>query len=78
MMKIKGFFERKRLCQHDFGWTRISNLLYIYYIILLVRHPSNLNGWLIILKDFYFSMGMIVNTNETNIAIIKSKKNQLC
>ena len=38
------------------------------------RRPSDLDKQLRILKDFFSTMGMTVNTDKTKIMIIKSKK----
>ena len=40
----------------------------------MARCPSDLDKQLIILKDFGSNMGMTVNTNNTKIMIINSKK----
>ena len=48
--------------------------LYADGIVLLARCPSNLDKHLRILKDFFSTMGMTVNTDKTKVMIIKSKK----
>ena len=53
-------------------------LLYVDDIVLMARHPSNLDNQLGILKYFFSKfMGMNVNTNKTKIMIIKSKKDTM-
>ena len=49
-------------------------LLYADNIVLIARCPSDLDKQLRLLKDFYSTMGMIVNTDKTKVVIIKSKK----
>jgi hypothetical protein len=48
-------------------------LLYVDDIVLMVRSPYDLNKQLKILKDFFSSTSMTVNTNKTKVMIIKSK-----
>ena len=43
-------------------------------IVLMAMSPYDLDKQLIILKYFCSNMGMTVNTNNTKIKIIKSKK----
>ena len=45
-------------------------LLYVDNIVLMARHPFDLNKQIRILKDFCSNMGMNVNTNKTKIRII--------
>ena len=40
----------------------------------MARYPSDLDKQLRLLKDFFSTMGMIVNTDKTKFMIIKSKK----
>jgi hypothetical protein len=47
-------------------------LLYANDIVLMPRNPYDLGKQLRILKEFYSSMGMTVNTNKTKVMIIKS------
>jgi hypothetical protein len=68
-------------CLEDAGYvgpTRatiiIILLLYVDDIVLMVKSPYDLGERLIILKDFFSSMDIIVNTNKTKIMIIKSKR----
>ena len=49
-------------------------LLYANDIVLLERCPFDLDKQLRLLKDFFSTMGMTVNTDKTKIMIIKSKK----
>ena len=49
-------------------------LLYVDYIVLMARCPSDLDKQLRILKDFFSNMGMVVNTDKKKFMIIKSKK----
>jgi hypothetical protein len=48
-------------------------LLYVDDIVLMVRNPYDLGKKLRILKDFFSSMGMTVNTDKTKVMIIKSQ-----
>ena len=48
--------------------------LFIDDIVLLARCSSDLDKQLRLLKDFYSTMGMTVNTDKTKVMIIKSKK----
>ena len=50
------------------------HLLYVYDIVLMERGPYDLNKQLKILKDFFSSMGMFINTDKTKVVIIKSQK----
>jgi hypothetical protein len=49
-------------------------LLYVDDIVLMERNPYDLSKHLRILKDFFSSMGMTVNTDKMKVMIIKSKK----
>ena len=49
-------------------------ILYANDIVLLERCPSDLDKKLRLLKDFFSTMGMTVNTIKTKVMIIKSKK----
>ena len=49
-------------------------LLYVDDIVLLVRCPSDLDKQLKILKDLHSNMGNLVDTDQTKVMIIKSKK----
>ena len=49
-------------------------LLYADDIILLERCLFDLDKQLRLLKDFFSTMGMTVNTDKTKVMIIKSKK----
>jgi hypothetical protein len=49
-------------------------LLYANDIVLMEKIPYDLGKKLIILKDFFSSMGMTMNTNKTKVMIIKSKR----
>ena len=49
-------------------------LLYADDIVLLARCPSDLDKQLRLLKDFFSTMGITVNTDKIKIMIIKSKK----
>jgi hypothetical protein len=40
----------------------------------MAKSPCDIGNQLIILKDFWSSMGMIVNTEKTKVMIIKSKR----
>ena len=48
--------------------------LYADDIVLLARCPSDLDKELKILKDFFSTIGMTINTNKIKVMIIKSKK----
>jgi hypothetical protein len=49
-------------------------LLYADDIVLMVKSPHDLGKQLIILKDFYSSMDITVNTDKTKVMIIRSKR----
>jgi hypothetical protein len=49
-------------------------LLYVDDIVLMARNPYDLSKQLRILKDFYSSIGMIVNIDKMKVMIIKSNK----
>jgi hypothetical protein len=49
-------------------------LLYANDIVLMARNPYDLSKQLRILKDFFSSTGMTVNTEKTKVMIIKSNK----
>jgi hypothetical protein len=57
--------------------TCIVIILFIYLdeIVLMARSPYDIDNKLKILNDFYSTIGMIVNTNKTNVMIVKLKKN---
>jgi hypothetical protein len=52
----------------------INLLLYADDIVLMARSPHDLENQLRILNDFFFNMGMNVNTDKTKVMIIKSNK----
>jgi len=49
-------------------------LLYVNDIVLMARNPYDLSKKLRILKDFFSSIGMTVNTDKTKVMIIESNK----
>jgi hypothetical protein len=49
-------------------------LFYVDDIVLMAKSPYDLGKKLIILKDFFSIMSMIVNIDKTNVMIIKSKR----
>jgi len=49
-------------------------LLYVVDIVVMTRNLYDLNNQLRILKEFFTSTCMIVNTEETKVMIIKSNK----
>jgi hypothetical protein len=49
-------------------------LIYVDDIFLMEKIPYDLGKQLIILKDFFSSMGMPVNTNKIKVMIIKFKR----
>jgi hypothetical protein len=52
----------------------INILLYADDIVLISRSSHDLENQLRIVKDFFFNMGMIDNTDNTKVMIIKSNK----
>jgi hypothetical protein len=50
----------------------INILLYADDIALMAMSPHDIENQLRILKDFFFNMGMTVNTDKTKVMIIKS------
>jgi len=72
--KLEGCLEEAGCSGTILARIVIILLLYANDIVLLARCPSDLDKQLILLKDFCFTMGMIVNTNKTKVMIIKSKK----
>jgi hypothetical protein len=52
----------------------INLLLYADNMVLMERSPHDLEKQLRILKDFCSNIGMTVNTDKTNVMIIKSNK----
>ena len=48
-------------------------ILYVDDIVLLARFPSDLDKQQRLLKDFFSTMGMTVNTDKTKVTIIKSE-----
>ena len=49
-------------------------LLYVGDIVLLASCPYNIDKQLRLLKYFFSTMGMSINTDKTKFMIIKSKK----
>jgi len=75
------YIDKHEGCLEEVGCARtilagivIVLLLYADDIVLLARCPSHLDKQLRLLKDFYSTMGMIVDTDKTKVMIIKSKK----
>jgi hypothetical protein len=75
------YIDKLEYCLEDAGCVGptlasivIILLLYVDDIVLMVKSPYDLGKKLIILKDFFSSMGMTVNTDKTKVMIIKSKR----
>jgi hypothetical protein len=49
-------------------------LLYDDDIVLMTNNSYDLGKKLITLKEFFYNMGMIVNTGKTKVMIVKSKR----
>jgi len=62
--KLEGCLEEAGCASTILVGIVIIFLLYADNIVLLSRCPSNLDKQLILLKDFYSTMDMIVNTNK--------------
>lgn len=50
-------------------------LLYVDYIIIMIKNPYDLSEKLKILKHFYSYTSMTINNDKTKVMMIKSKKN---
>jgi len=72
--KHEGYLEEEGCAGTILAWIVIILLLYADDIVLLARCPSHLDKKLRLLKDFYSTMGMTVDTDKTKVMIIKSKK----
>ena len=72
--KLKGYLEEAGCDGTILAGIVVILLLYADDIVLLARCPSDLDKQLRLLKDFFSTMGMTVNTNKTKVMIIKSKK----
>ena len=72
--KLEGCLEEAGCVGTILAGIVIILLLYADNIFLLARCPSDLDKQLRLLKDFYSTMGMTVNTDKTKVMIIKSKK----
>jgi hypothetical protein len=72
--KFEDCLEEAGCVAPTFTGIVINPLLYVDDIILMVKSPIDLGKKLRILKDFFSNMGMIVNTDKTNVMIIKSNK----
>ena len=75
------YIDKLEKCLEEAGYAStilvgivIILLLYVEDIVLMERHPFDLDKQLRILKYFFSNMGMSVNTNKTKIMIIKYKK----
>jgi hypothetical protein len=75
------YIDKLEYCLEYVGCTSLTLtgifiilLLYVDDIFLMVRNPCNLGKKLWILKYFFASMCMIVNTEKMKVVIIKSKK----
>ena len=71
--KLEGFLEETGCAGMILAGIVLILLLYADDIVLLERCPFYLDKKLILLKDFFSTMGMIVNTDKTKVMIIKSK-----
>ena len=72
--KVEGFLEEEGFATTFFARIVIILLLYVDDIVLLARCPSDLNKKIRLLKVFFSTMGMIVNTDKIKVMIIKSRK----
>jgi len=72
--KLEGCLEEAGCVGMILARIVIILLLYANDIVLLTRCPFDFDKQLILLNDFFSTMGMIVNTDKTKVMIIKSKK----
>ena len=72
--KLEGCLEDAGCVGTTLARIVIILLLYADDIVLLPRCPSDLDKQLRLLKDFWSTMGMTINTDKTKAMIIKSKK----
>ena len=72
--KLEDCLEEEGCVRPTLTGIVINILLYANDIILMTRSPHDLGMQLIILKYFFSNMGMIVNTNNDKIMIIKCNK----
>jgi hypothetical protein len=72
--KLEDCLEKAGCVSSTLTGIVIDFLLYVNDIVLMARHPHDLENQLIILKDFCSNMGMTVNTDKTKVMIIKSSK----
>ena len=72
--KLEGYLEEAGCASTILVGIVIILLLYDDDIVLLERCPSDLDKKLRLLKDFFSTMGMTINTDKTKIMIIKPKE----
>ena len=71
--KLEGCLEEADCVGTILAEIVIILLLYTDDIVLLARCLSDLDKWLILLKDFCSTKGMTINTNKKKVMIIKPK-----
>lgn len=72
--KLEGCLEEAGCADTILVGIVIILLLYVDDIVLMEKYPFDLDKQLRIIKDFCSCMGMTVNTDQTKVIIIKSKK----
>ena len=72
--KLEGCLEDAICVSTILAGIVIILLLYADDIVILARCPFDLDKQLRLLKDFFSTMGMTVNTDKTKVMIMKSKK----
>jgi len=74
------YIDKLEDCLEDAGCVGptlaiIVTILLLYVdIFLILKIPYNIGKKIITLKEFCYNVGMIVNTNQTKVMIIKSKR----
>jgi len=71
--KLEGFSEEDNFVDLNIDGIVIILLIYVDDIVLIARSHYDLNKKLKILKHFFYSTRMTIDTNKMKIMIIKSK-----